>query len=442
MTGKRRKGRDPRPVPPPPQPAAPPQPNAPAAPPASPLVSQRPLTRRQLRMERRKRRQRVGVMGIAGLVVVAIVIVAAVAFGVHKAVSSGNHSAPQTQETVLLQIQGADRTALGTALLAHGPSSGNGVELLVPSQLITDVCGVGQVTFGQTLAAPNGAAVSRQAVSAALGGVIVDGSWVMSEGAFADLINAVGGVTVDVDVNVIAHDSNGTSKIVLQPGSQHLNGAQAVEFATYQASTNESAAAQLSRLQLVVDAMVRALPRTTAQTETLLHNLGPAAASTLGVPRLAALLVGLADDSRQTGGVLASDLPTNLVDSGGPPTYTVDTEQTAQLVESAFKASLPPVSKGEKISVELRNGVGTPGLDATACPKLAKAGLVYAGQGNAGSFSNQPSEVQINSDSPADIAQGRTVAKALGLPASDVVEAQFGQDTADVIVILGRDYRP
>jgi hypothetical protein len=112
------------------------------------------------------------------------------------------------------------------------------------------------------------------------------------------------------------------------------------------------------------------------------------------------------------------------------------------LVESAFQSSLPRVSKGQKITVELRNGVGTPGLDATACPKLAKAGLVYAGQGNAGSFSNQPSEVQINSDSPADIAQGQRVAKALGLPPGDVTEAQFGQDTADVIVILGKDYRP
>ena len=150
----------------------------------------------------------------------------------------------------------------------------------------------------------------------------------------------------------------------------------------------------------------------------------------------------MADDDTKTGGVLASDLPTNLVDSGGTPTYTVDTGQTSQLVETYFKSSLPRVSKVHKISVELRNGVGTPGLAATACPKLAKAGLVYAGQGNAGSFSNAPSEVQINSDSPADIAQGRTVAKALGLPASDVVEAQFGEDTADVIVVLGRDYRP
>ena len=343
---------------------------------------------------------------------------------------------------MLLQIQGPNRSAVGSVLLGHGPAKGNGVELLIPAQLITDVCGVGQVNFGQTLASPNGEAVSRQAVSAALGGVIVDGSWVMSEAAFADLINAVGGVTVDVDVNVVVHAPNGTARIVLQPGSQKLNGAQAVEFATYRASAGESAAAQLNRLKLVVDAMVRALPHSTAAVSLLLHRLKPGSATTLGVPRLAALLVGLAADDSQTGGVLASDLPVDLIDSGGAPTYTVDPAQTTALVEHVFSSSLPPATAGKKITVELRNGVGTPGLDATACPRLAKAGLAYAGQGNAGSFSNQPSEVQINADSAQDRAQGARVARALGLPLSDVRLAQFGQDQADVIVILGRDYRP
>jgi anionic cell wall polymer biosynthesis LytR-Cps2A-Psr (LCP) family protein len=460
VTGKRRRGRDevspptPPPAPPTPPPAPPtpptpppsaPPPTAPKPPPKPPVeaIHLPPLTRRQLRIDRRKRRRKVGVVGIAGVVVVALVIIAAIAFGVHKAVTSNHHTVPQAQQTVLLQIQGPDNTALDSVLLAHNPDKGQGLELLVPSQLITDVCGVGQVTLGQTLAATNGAEVSRQAVSAALGGIIVKGSWVLSTTSFAKLVDAVGGVTVNVDTNVISHGSNGSAIIDIPAGSRHLAGAQAVEYATYQTSAKEDAASQLARLQEVVDAVVQALPATAALVSTkVLAVLGPSGASTLGVGPLSTLLVGLAADDRRTGGVLPIDLPTNLIDAGGTPSYSVDTARTAQLVENQLKPSLPAVTSGSKVTVELRNGVGSPGLVATACPRLAAAGLVYAGQGNASSFNVARSEVQINSDSPTALAQGARVARALRLPSGDVTKAQLGQDQADVVVVLGRDYRP
>jgi hypothetical protein len=456
VTGKRRRGRDdvPPPAPPTPPPSVPPPAApAPAAPaPAAPMPPPKPpvdaiylppLTRRQLRIERRKRRRKVGVAGAAGVVVVSLVIIAAIAFGVHKAVTSDHHSAAQPQQTVLLQIQGPDNTALSSVLLAHNPNDGgSGLELLLPSQLITDVCGVGQVTFGQTLAAPNGVEVSRQAASAALGGIVVKGSWVLSTTSFAKLVDAVGGVTVNVDTNVISRGSNGSSTIDIPAGSRHLAGPQAVEYATYRASTKEDAASQLARLQEVVDALVRGLPATTGKLSGVLGQLGPSGASTLGAGPLSTLLVGLAADDRRTGGVLPIDLPTDLIDVGGSPSYRVDTAKTSQLVKNQLKPSLPPATKVNKVTVELRNGVGSPGLVATACPRLAAAGLVYAGQGNASSFNVARSEVQINSDSSTDLAQGARVARALRLPSGDVTRARLGQDQANVVVILGRDYRP
>jgi hypothetical protein len=467
VTGKRRRGRDdvppPAPATPPPSPpplsARAPAPPAPAPPAPAPLapaaptpppkppveaIQLPPLTRRQLRIDRRKRRRKVGVAGAAGIVVVALVIIAAIAFGVHKAVTNTHHTAAQPQQTVLLQIQGPDNTALSSVLLAHNPNNGgSGLELLLPSQLITDVCGVGQVTFGQTLAAANGVEVSRQAASAALGGIIVKGSWVLTTTSFAQLVTAVGGVTVNVDTNVISRGPNGSSIIDIPAGNRHLTGPQAVEYATYRTSTKEDAASQLARFQEVVDALIRGLPATTSNLRTnVLDPLGTSGASTLGAGPLSTLLVGLAADDRRTGGVLPIDLPTTLIDIGGSPSYQVDPAKTAQLVKNQLGPSLPPAPKVKPLTVELRNGVGSPGLVATACPRLAAAGLVYAGQGNASSFNVARSEVQINSDSSTDLAQGARVARALRLPSSDVTRAQLGQDQANVVVILGRDYRP
>jgi hypothetical protein len=449
VTGKRRRGRDEVTPPelPAPAPGAPAHPAPAPAPPARPpveTVTLPPLTRRQLRIDRRKRRRKVGAAGIAGVAVVALIIIAAIAFGVHKAVTHTNHPVAQSQTTVLLQIQGPDRTALSSVLLAHNPSDGgSGVELLVPSQLITDVCGVGQVTFGQTLASANGEQVSRQAVSAALGGVTVDGSWVLSTTLFAKLVDAVGGVVVDVDTNVVSHGPNGAAVLDIPQGlNQRLTGAKAVEYATYRATADEGAAAQLARLSDVVDAMIRALPSTSAGVTGVLGQLGPGGASTLGATRLSGLLLGLAADDTTAGGAFKIGLPTTLIDTGGAPSYSVNTASTTQLVEQRFKPSLPAVRPGPKITVELRNGVGSPGLVATACPRLAAAGLVYAGQGNAATFNNATSEVQIGSDSTTDLAEGQKVARALRLPAGDVRLAQLGQDQANVVVILGRDYRP
>jgi hypothetical protein len=280
-------------------------------------------------------------------------------------------------------------------------------------------------------------------VSAALGGITIDGSWVLSTTLFAKLVDAVGGVVVDVDTNVLSRGPNGTSLLDIPQGPhQRLPGAKAVEYATYRASANEDAAAQLARLSDVVDAMIRALPATAAGIKGVLGQLGPGGSSTLGADRLATLLIGMAHDDSRPGGVLPIGLPTTLIDSGGPPSYSVDTAATTALVERRFKPSLPPVRPGPKITVELRNGVGSPGLVATACPRLAAAGLVYAGQGNAATFNNATSEVQIASDSPADRAAGARVARALRLPAGDVRLAQVGQNQADVVVVLGRDYRP
>jgi hypothetical protein len=452
VTGKRRRGRDEVAPPTPPTPATPaavpppPPPPAPVRPPVE-TVTLPPLTRRQLRIDRRKRRRKVGAAGIAGVAVLALIIIAAIAFGVHKAVTHSHHPVAQSQTTVLLQIQGPDRTALGSVLLAHDPAAGGtGVELLVPSQLITDVCGVGQVTFGQTLASGNGQQVSRQAVSAALGGITVDGSWVLSTTLFAQLVNAVGGVVVDVDTNVLSHGPNGAAVLDIPQGhDERLNGAKAVEYATYRASTGEDAAAQLARLSDVVDATIRALPATAtgpSGVTGVLGQLGRGGASTLGADRLAALLVAMRHDDTRPGGVLPIGLPTTLIDTGGTPSYSVDTAKTTQLVEAHFTSSLPAVRPGPKITVELRNGVGSPGLVATACPRLAAAGLVYAGQGNAATFNNPTSEVQIASDSVTDRAEGTKVARALRLPASDVRLASLGQNQADVVVVLGRDYRP
>jgi anionic cell wall polymer biosynthesis LytR-Cps2A-Psr (LCP) family protein len=417
---------------------------APVVPPdIPPVVMAPPVSRRQARQQqRRQEHRRVGLLGGTVIAVAALVVAGALGLFAHHHYAP-HHSAPKrTQTTLLMQIQAANRTAGASVLLANNAATKTGVEVLVPEHLITAVCGYGQQDFGNILTLPNGAAASQQAMSQMLNGVTIDGSWVVTEAQLAKLIDVFGGVTVDVDVNVVQRTSHGGGKILIPAGSsERLQGTQAVEYALYDASARAGAAGEQARMSRVLTAMFQALPTNPQPIAAALRTLGSGAGSTLGVTRLATMLAGLAADSRSQAGVFPTDLPVTAIDAGGAaPSYSANGSSSAihQLVQSQLADSVPASASAKHPSVYLLNGVGTPGLVLSACSRLSSNGFAFAGSGNAGSFNNKTSSVEIQSDS--QIALGDQIAHALGLPTSDVVRSNENQNVADFLVILGADY--
>jgi hypothetical protein len=434
MTGKRRMGRDDesrRRAPNAPVPPATPGPPTPV-----PIVVAPRKTRRELRAERRRqKRRRLGAAGVAGVVVAGLIAAAAITFGVQK-VTSGGDKKTLGQTTLLFSLAGASGSAVESALLAHDGRTRQGVELLMPGRVLTEVCGFGNQQLGQILALPDGQRLSRAAVSGLLGGVRVSGSWALTTAQLARLVDEVGGITVDVDVNVV----HGRTLVVARGSGQRLTGPRAVAFATYFAK-GEDAAGNLVRLQQVIDGLLTALPRNASGIEHLLESLGKGAASTLGSARLADFLVGLAADVRANR-VLPTDLPVVKIDAGsGPSSYRIETDQTATFVQANLAASLPSSAGAQRTRVFVQNGVGTPGLVGSACSKLVTAGYAFAGSGNASHFGFTTSKVLVFDRSVASARVGNDVARSLGLPTRDVAVSTAGQNVADVLVILGKDYK-
>jgi anionic cell wall polymer biosynthesis LytR-Cps2A-Psr (LCP) family protein len=416
----------------------------PIVPPAvPPVVMAPPVSRRQARQQqRRQEHRRVGLVGGSAIAVAALVVAAGLGLFAHHHYAP-HHSAPKrTQTTVLLQVQGANRTAAASVLLANNTANKSGVEVLVPEHLITAVCGYGQQDFGNILALPNGAAASQQAMSQMLNGVTVDGSWVVTEAQLAKLIDVFGGVTVDVDVNVVQRTSGGGGKVLIPAGSNEpLRGAQAVQYALYDASARAGAAGEQARMSRVLTAMFEALPTDPQPIAAALRTLGSGAGSTLGISRLSTMLAGLAAASRSQSGMFLTDLPVSAIDAGGAaPSYNVDSSggEIRQLVHTQLADSVPANAATTQPSVYLLNGVGTPGLVLSACSRLSSHGFAFAGSGNAATFNNKTSSVEIKSDS--DVALGNQVAHALGLSTGDVELTNENQNVADVLVILGGDY--
>lgn len=400
------------------------------------------LDRKAIREARRAAtRRRLLVAGAGVLVLLLIIGVTAVVLSSRDDVEPVT-SAPRTprQSTLLVQVAGQDGTAVVNALVGVTASSSSGAALLIPAGLLVDDASSGNLPFGETLTLPSKTA-SIDALTDLLG-VRVSNAWVLSQQGIGALVDEVGGVQVTVDVDVIVKNAKGDEAVVARAGSQRLNGAQAAAYATYLAA-GEPEAVRLPRFNDVFDEVLRSLPATTADIATTLTGLSTGSSSALTPAQLAKLLIVMRGEAVKE--QLRYDvLPVNDIDTGDTvDTYGLDSGKANAMLASMFASSLLKDGAGDVVRVLVENGVGTPDLVTKARATLVKDGFQFITGGNAADLSDtEPSVVLIADGSNKSQARGGRVAKSLGLPASSIEINPRGQTVADIIVILGADFRP
>jgi anionic cell wall polymer biosynthesis LytR-Cps2A-Psr (LCP) family protein len=371
---------------------------------------------------------------VGGVLAVVLVVVLAV-----KVFPLGDDSkAPaiakqtRTQTTLLFQVQGESGDAIASALLAHDPAGRTGAAVLLPSQVIVTVPGTGALQLGRALKTVPPER-SRSGVGDLLG-VTVDAGWVIDVPTLARLVDSLGGVVADVDVPVVQ-----SRVIVLNPGNQRLDGQHATAFLRYLAP-GEQEQARLARLQEVLDGMLTALPRSTAQVGTVLAGLGARSNPSVPAPTLAAFLVGLAGDSRADA-LQYDTLPVIAIDPGnGVTSFRVDPDATRAVVDRLLAQSVPPGARQTGNRVLVLNGVGTPGIGEKVRGRLVPAGFVFVASRNNASFGVAQTKVLVKEATPEAQAVGEKVAKALGVPLDSVQTAEIGA-IADVVVVVGADFK-
>jgi hypothetical protein len=173
----------------------------------------------------------------------------------------------------------------------------------------------------------------------------------------------------------------------------------------------------------------------------MLASLGGGSRSSLALDKLAGVLSGMkADDAKDQ--LQYRSLPVIKVDAGSSETrFRVDAAGTRALVDELLAGSIPPGARQKGNRVLVLNGVGTPGLGEKVRAKLVPAGFVFVGSRNANSFGYAKTQILVRDATPAGSALGARVARALGVPGSSVrASTQIGT-IADVVVIVGRDFR-
>ena len=385
--------------------------------------------RAERRRQRRQQRRRL----VAAALAIAVALVAVVTVLLVRRNDRPSRTVDaqhRTQRTVLLQVRGADGTAVASAVLAHDPASTSGAVVLVPPQVIVTVPGSGTGPFGRVIkTSPETSA--RNALSDLLG-VTLDGGWLLDVATVGRLVDLEGGVRATVDAAVVSG-----STVVLQPGPQRLDGAHAVAFATYLAA-GEQEQTRLARLQAVLDGIVTALP---AKVQPLLGSLGNRSLTTLPLSELADLLTGLQRDDKAAN-LQYDSLPVIKIDAGTDETrFRIDAPASSALVDRLLAQSVPAGARATGNRVLVLNGVGTPGIGEKVRGRLVPAGLVFVGSRNAEHFGYATSQVLVKDASSQSLALGAKVATALGLSVDDVRTTNLGE-LSDVVVLVGADFRP
>jgi hypothetical protein len=342
------------------------------------------------------------------------------------------------QPTLLFQLQAPKQPLyMGNALTSVGGPRGIANDIGVPANVLVDAGGAGPIPLAQTAALPDSNA-GANALSD-ITGIRIDATLSMDELAFSGLVDAVGGIFTDVDVEVTELGPDGTTVVVLPAGKgQTLQGPKAAAYATYRAP-GESEEARMARFGHVFRLVLAQLPDSESKMEEIITSLGASAHSSVSAPVLAAYLVRL-HDAVVAKQIVYRNLPVLPVDTSGEGTYRVDILATNLMARKLFPEALRIPGPNSKVRALVQNGVGTPGLNDKARTALLDAGYAYIDGGNAATLGRAKTTILVPDSSPTAMGWGTAIAATLGVPSADVHAATHGQTVADVIVVLGMDF--
>ena len=268
-----------------------------------------------------------------------------------------------------------------------------------------------------------GAELTKQTVERLLG-LPIDYYVEIGVSGLAELVDAIGGVEIEVTHRMRYHDRRGHLSIDLEPGRQHLDGEQAVGFVRFR-NDRRGDLGRVERQQL----FLRQVARQLFQGENLarLPALARAFVNTVHTNLSVSDLLALKGIAR---GLEVDTIPMiyltgEPVRVGGASMLQLDGELTQNLVNQ-FRFAVEP-------RVEVLNGTEIEGLASSAAERLRRAGVPVFSTGNTSRY-NGNSRV-IDHIGRADRA--REIARLLSC--KRVIRGQPGLNEADITVILGPD---
>ncbi len=250
--------------------------------------------------------------------------------------------------------------------------------------------------------------------------------------ATKNIINAIGGLDVNVEKDMDYDDTWGQLHIHLKKGTQHLTGDQVVGYIRFRHDP-EGDFGRMRRQRQVVQILAKRFrdPNIALHLPALLAVVKDNIRTDMTFGKLYDLALGMRGVSPQS--VHSSVLPVEIGWTNGESVLfaSSDASKTVhQYLVVGFGTKFDP----SNVHLRIENGSGTPGAASAMADFLRQRGFDVVDTSNAASFGYQTTTIETSDQKVAG-----EVAKALPVKNPHINVAPMDGD--DVVIVVGRDYR-
>ncbi|MFD3775597.1 LytR C-terminal domain-containing protein [Streptomyces sp. NPDC058612] len=390
------------------------------------------------RTERREEIRRRGRNRVVALIVVlALFVVAGLGYlwyqgklpfldgpGKDKTAATADAGA-QKRDMIVVHLHNTKKGGTSSALLVDNVTAKQGATVLLPNALGVPAADGTATTLGRSV--EDGGLGTRESLDSVLG-TSIGGTWRLDTPFLENLVELVGGIEVDTDTAVPADDAAKTPAVA-QGEKQSLSGPMAVAYATFRAQ-GEPEAKQQERTGKVLQGVLRKVPGDPKAAAVTVESIGQILDPALNAQTLGALLSRLGAHAKV--GAYRTDVLAVKADG------TLTDETNKKVVKEVLGGSASAAQPGATPRVGLKDATGDDKTQAAARAALLNGGYAFVDGGKADRTA-AASQITYQDDAQRDRAV--EVAKTLGLPETVVKKAENAVN-ADVVVIIGKDYKP
>ena len=356
----------------------------------------------------------------------------------------GDFEQPVNVLVMGLQVGGASTNPLTDAMLvvSYEPRQGSIGMLSIPRDLWVAIPGHGSGRINEAFQ-DGGPYEAMLTVQQNLG-IPVNYYALINYAAFERLIDDVGGITVDVpyeldDPTFPAPDEIHFEPFYIDKGIHRLNGHEALRYARERHADPQGDFGRAQRQQQVLLALRSELlrPANLRRVGTILRDMADLVLTNFPLDEAAGVLLKAmnAASVRQETLQYGNQAVTDWVTPGGAAVLQPNPPVIRAIVGRLFTPTLAYLRAGAAVRVD--SGSGRPEVAADYSRTLAAMGVHTLSPGEAaGIYSG--SRVRAYTRDPARVEEAGLLAGMLGVP----LELAEGEETAEVVITLGRDFAP
>jgi len=251
--------------------------------------------------------------------------------------------------------------------------------------------------------------------------------------ATKNIVDAIGGIDVDVEKSMDYDDNWGHLHIHLKKGYQHLNGEQTVGYIRFRHDP-EGDFGRMRRQRQVMQILVGRLkdPMIATRVPALLSIVQKNVRTNMPPDKMLSLAFALRDLTPQM--VHTAEVPTDIGFTDGQSVLYYQPQAGAQIIHKYLVVGFTGAFDPSTVRLKVENGSGKPGAATAMADYLRQKGFTVIETRNAKNFGAAKTSITGPNGTIVSL-----VAKQM--PVTNVHTAIGPVEGGDIVIVVGKDYR-